>query len=176
MFCPNCGKEHVDNPKFCTSCGTELVQESIIQSDIEPKIKPSVEPRVNQGIQPKSRSAALKWATGFLFVLTVICLLNIIDAISLSLWGIAAPFLPSYFIAFFIVLAAAIYAVRRRHWRYVLGATIWIIVIDTIITFNLFGGEGLGLMLPGDIALVIFVLLLEGTCLILISRTKAEFS
>ena len=176
MFCPNCGKEQVGNPKFCPSCGTKLVQESVIQSDIEPEIKPSVEPRVNQGIQPKSRSAALKWGAGILFVLTVICLINMIDAILLSLRGFVVPFGLGYFITFCLVLAAAIHAVRRKHWGYVLGATIWILVIDIIWTFILFGGEELGFILPGDIAFLIFVLLLEITCLILIARTKAEFS
>ena len=24
MFCQNCGKEQIDNPKFCRSCGTKL--------------------------------------------------------------------------------------------------------------------------------------------------------
>ena len=83
MFCPNCGKEQVDNPKFCPSCGIKLVQESVIHSDTLPEIQPSVEPRVSQGIQPKTRSAALKWGTGLLFMLAAIYLFNIIAIVLL---------------------------------------------------------------------------------------------
>ncbi len=34
MFCPNCGKEQADNPRFCRNCGAELVQESSILPDM----------------------------------------------------------------------------------------------------------------------------------------------
>ena len=142
----------------------------------KPEIEPSVKPRVNQGIQPRSRSAALKWGTGILFVLTVMYLIALINLTTLSLWGYAVPFLPGYFITFFIALAAAIYAVRRKHWGYVLVATIWLLVAEIIGTSNLLGGGGPGAVLPGDIAFQIFALLLVITCLILVSRTKAEFS
>jgi len=43
--CPNCGKAGVEGMKFCPSCGTKFIQESVIQSDIEPGVKASQEPR-----------------------------------------------------------------------------------------------------------------------------------
>ena len=176
MFCPNCGKEQANNAKFCDNCGTKLVQESAIHSDTEPEIKPSVDPGVSQGIQPKSRSAALKWGTGILFVLAVIYLITLIDLISLSLMGYEVPILFGDIIAFPLALAAAICAVKRKYWGYVRGVAIWL-PVSSIIGLLVALGEGwLGLFSPGDIAYTIFVLLLEITCLILIYRTKAEFS
>jgi len=176
MFCPNCGKEQVGNTKFCPSCGTKLVQESVIQSDIDTEIKPSVEPRVTQGVQPKSRSAALKWGTGILFVLAVIYLISLIDLISLTLMGYEVPLFFGDIIAFPLTLAAAICATKRKYWRYVRGVAIWLPVSSIIGLLVAFGEGWLELMLPGDIAYIVFVILLEITCLILISRTKAEFS
>jgi hypothetical protein len=186
MFCTNCGKEQVDNPKFCRSCGTKLVQESVIQSDIKAEIRPSVEPRVNQGIQPKvqrniepgamlgfqpkPRSAALKWATGLLFVLTVIYLIIMIGSIYL----IRVGYEPSFFDFLLnfpllpLALAAAICATRREHWGYVLSVAIWLPVSSIPDILNLFASRQIDLTLP--------LFLAEITCLILISRTKAEFS
>jgi hypothetical protein len=192
MFCTNCGKEQVDNPKFCRSCGTKLVQESVIQSDAKPEIKPSVEPRVNQGIQPKvqpniepgavlvfqpkPRSATLKWATGLLFVLTVIYLVDWINLISLIRAGINVPALPGDFVWVFILIPAAICAAMRKHWGYARGVTIWLPITSIMGTLILFGRGQIGPLAPEDIASAIFVFLLQITCLILISRTKAEFS
>lgn len=176
MFCPNCGKEQVGNPKFCPSCGTKLVQESVIQSDIKPEIEPGVETRVTQGVQPKSRSVALKWGTGILFVLAVIYLITLIDLISLTLMGYEVPIFFGDFIAFPLALAAAICALLRKYWGYVRGVAIWLPVSSIIGLLIAFGEGWLGPMLPGDIAYTTFVILLEITCLILIYRTKAEFS
>ena len=162
--------------KFCPSCGTKLVQESVIQSDIKPEIEPSVEPGVNQGIQPKSRSAALKWGTGILFVLAVIYLITLIDLISLTLMGFEVPIFFGDFIAFPLALAAAICAAKRKYWGYVRGVAIWLPIASIIGLLFAFGEGWLGLMLPGDIAYIIFVIVLEITCLILIYKTKAEFS
>jgi len=176
MFCPNCGKEQVGNPRLCPSCGTELVQESVTGSDIEPEIGPSVETRVTEEVQPRSRSTALKWGIGILFVLAVIYLISLIDLISLTMMGYVIPFGIGDFIAFPLALAAAICAVKRKHWGYVRGVAIWL-PISSVIGFFIALGEGwLEFMLPGDIAYIVFVFLLEITCLILIHRTKAEFS
>jgi len=176
MFCPNCGKEQVGNPRFCPSCGTELVQESVAESYTEPEMEPSVETRVNQKVQPGSRSAALKWGTGILFVLAVIYLITLIELIRWTLMGYAIPFGLGDIIAFPLALAAGICAVKRKHWGYVRGVAIWL-PIASVIGFLIALGEGwLEFMLPGDIAYSIFIFLLEITCLILIHRTKAEFS
>ena len=166
MFCPNCGMEQVGSPKFCPSCGTKLVQESVNESDIEHEIKPSVEPTVNQRIQPKSRSVALKWGTGLLFVIVVIYLIGFGTAIAQNI-------VPSIWdwIAFIIVLAAAIYAVKRKYWGVVLTVVIVILVTDIIITSTWQIPRT-----PVDIAWQTFLILVDIACLILISKTKAEFS
>lgn len=39
MFCPNCGKEQVDNPRFCRHCGAKLVQEPGIQLGVQPDVQ-----------------------------------------------------------------------------------------------------------------------------------------
>ena len=175
MFCPNCGREQLYNPRFCPSCGTKFVQESVIQSDIKPEFEPNVEPMVNQGIQPKSRSAALKWGTGILFVLAVVYLINMIGLILLIQMGFEVPFLLGDFIAFFVALPAAIFAAVRKHWRYIRGVTIWLPVSTILGIIFVLASGGIGTLLPEDIAFGLFIFLAEITCLILISRTKAEF-
>jgi cation transport ATPase len=175
MFCPNCGKEQLYNPRFCPSCGTNLVQESVIQPDIKPEIEPSAGPGVNHGIQPKSRSAALKWGTGILFVLAVVYLINMIGLILLIQMGFEVPFLLGDFIAFFVALPAAIFAAMRKHWRYIRGVTIWLPVSTILGIIFLFVGGEIGTLLPEDIAFGLSVFLAEITCLILFSRTKTEF-
>jgi hypothetical protein len=175
-YCTNCGKAVVAGMKFCSSCGTKLVQESAITSDIQSEVEPSIGPPVNQGLQQRPRSAALKWVTGILFLLTAIYLFSLINLIYLLQAGYEVPFFIGDFIAFPLALAAAICAMKRSHWRYVRGVAIWL-VISTIIgaLFLLASGE-IGLWLPEDITLVLFVFLAEVTCLILISKTRAEFS
>ena len=170
--CPKCGVKYNEGAKFCRNCGTKLIQESVIPSDI----KPSVEPSVNQGLQPKSRSAALKWGTGILIAITVLYLIGLINLITLNQMGYAVPFLPLHSITFVIAIPAAICAVKRKYWGYVLGATIWLLIVEIIALSNLFVSAGSCPVLPGSIAIQIFSFLLAITCLILISRTKAEFS
>jgi len=176
MFCPNCGKEQLYNPRFCPICGTKLDQESVIQSAIKPEIEPSAELRVNQEIQPKSRSAALKWGTGILFVLAVVYLINMIGLILLIQAGFEVPFLLGDFIAFFVALPAAIFAAMRKYWRYIRGVTIWLPVSTILGIIFVFASGEMGTLLPEDIAFGLFIFLAEITCLILISRTKTEFS
>jgi len=170
MFCPNCGKEYVDNPRFCPNCGTKLVQESVTRSVIGPEIKQSVEPSANQGIQPKSRSAALKWGTVILFVLTVIYLIIMIGLIVLMHEAVEQSFF-EFLVGvtlFPLTLTAAICAARRKHWGYVLGVAIWLPVSSIPEILYLFASRQIDWMLP--------IFLAEITCLILISRTKADFS
>lgn len=174
-YCPNCGKAGIEGMKFCPSCGTRLVQESVITSDIESQVEPSIEPMVNQGLQRRPRSAALKWGTGILFVLTAIYLITLIDLILLIRQGYE-PYVFGDFIVFPLALAAAIYAVKRKHWRYVLGVTIWLPIASIIGMLVLLASGEMGIWLPEDIAFVLFVFLAEITCLILIYKTKAEFS
>jgi len=32
MFCPNCGKENVDEAKFCTFCGNKIINEQDVET------------------------------------------------------------------------------------------------------------------------------------------------
>jgi len=162
--------------KFCPSCGTKLIQESVITSDIQSEVKPSIEPTINQGLQQRPRSAALKWGIGILFVLTAIYLFNVINLIYLIQVGFEVPFLLGDFIAFPLALAAAICATKRSHWGYVRGVAIWLVISSIIGTLWLLGSGDIGIWLPEDIAFALFVFLAEITCLILIYKTKVEFS
>lgn len=162
--------------KFCPSCGTKLAQESVIMSDIQSEVEPSIEPRVSQGLQQRPRSAALKWGTGILFVLTAIYLFGLINLIYLIQVGFDVPFFLGDFIAFPLALAAAICATKRSHWGYVRGVAIWLIIASIIGTLVLLASEEMGTWLPEDIAVALLVFLAEITCLILIYKTRAEFS
>jgi len=175
-YCPNCGKAGVGGMKFCPGCGTELVQESVITSDIQSEVKPSIEPMASQGLRQGPRSAALKWGTGILFVLTAIYLFNLINLIYLIQVGFEVPFFLGDFIAFPLALAAAICATKRSHWGYVRGVAIWLLISSIIGAVILLASGEIGIWLPEDIAFALFVFLAEITCLILIYRTKAEFS
>ena len=175
-YCPNCGRSGVEGMKFCPSCGTKLVQESVITSDIQSEVKPSIEPSVNQGLQRRPRSAALKWGTGILFVLTAIYLFGLINLIYLIQVGFGVPFFLGDFIAFPLALAAAICATKRSHWRYVRGVAIWLLISSIIGTLILLASGEIGIWLPEDIAFALLVFLAEIACLILIYKTKAEFS
>lgn len=174
MFCPNCGKEQVGNPKFCSSCGTKLVQESVIESDIEPEIKPSVEPRINQGIPPKSSSAALKWGAGLLLALAVYMLvIGILMVVAFLMGSTPGISLIGNFLWFTLTLIAGINALRKKHWGYVRGVAIWLIIImiiNLILSFVM-GEEAM--MYPAE---AIVVLLIVIVCNILISKAKADFS
>lgn len=162
--------------KFCPSCGTKLIQESIITSDIQSEVEPSMEPLVNQGLQQRPRSAALKWAIGILFLLTGIYLFSLINLIYLLQVGYEVPIFIGDFIAFPLALAAAICAMKRSHWGYVRGVAIWLVIASIIGTLFLLASGEIGIWLPEDIAIALFVFLAEITCLILVYRTKAEFS
>lgn len=175
-YCPNCGKAGVEGMKFCPGCGTKLVQESAITSDIQSEVEPSIGPPVNQGLQQRPRSAALKWVTGILFLLTGIYLFSLINLIYLFQVGYEVPFFIGDFIAFPLALAAAICAAKRGHWGYVRGVAIWLVIASIIGTLWLLASGEIGIWLPEDIAIVLFVFLAEITCLILIYKTKAEFS
>jgi hypothetical protein len=127
------------------------------------------------GFQPKSRSAALEWGTGLLFVIAVIYLIQMIGIIALIQEGREVVFLSvGIFIVFPLTLPAAIYAARRKHWGYVRGVTIWLPIYTIMGESILFVSTGP--WAPGVIAYTLFEFLAEITCLILISRTKAEFS
>ena len=86
------------------------------------------------------------------------------------------PFFVGDFIAFPLALAAAICATKRSHWGYVLGVAIWLLISSIIGAVILLASGEIGIWLPEDIAFGLFVFLAEITCLILIYRTKAEFS
>lgn len=47
MFCPNCGKEQVGNPKYCRNCGAQLVQEPAIQTGYRAGVQPDIQPGVS---------------------------------------------------------------------------------------------------------------------------------
>jgi len=175
-YCPNCGKSGVEGMKFCPSCGAKLVQESIISSDIQSEVQPSIKSGVNQGLQQRPRSAALKWGTGILFVLTAIYLFNLINLIYLIQAGFEVPFFLGDFIAFPLALAAAICATKRSHWGFVRGVAIWLVIASIIGTLMLLASGEIGIWLPEDIAIALLVFLAEITCLILIYKTKTEFS
>lgn len=175
-YCPNCGKAGVEGMKFCSSCGTKLIQESLITSDIQSRVKPSIEPLINQGLQQRPRSATLKWGTGILFLLAGIYLFSLINLIYLFQVGYEVPFFLGDFIAFPLALAAAICAMKRSHWGYVRGVAIWLVISSIIGTVILLASGEIGIWLPEDIALALFVFLAEVTCLILIYKTKTEFS
>ena len=162
--------------KFCPSCGTKLVQESVITSDIHSEVEPGMEPLVNQGFQQRPRSAALKWGTGILFLLTGVYLFSLINLIYLFQVGYEVPFFLGDFLVFPLALAAAICAVKRNHWGYVRGVAIWLPIASIIGTLMVLASGEIGILLPEDIALALFVFLAEITCLILIYKTKAEFS
>lgn len=175
-YCPNCGKAGVAGMKFCSSCGTKLIQESVITSDIQSEVNQSIEPVANQLLQQRPRSAALKWGTGILFVLTAIYLFNVINLIYLIQVGFEVPFFLGDFLAFPLALAAAVFAAKRSHWGYVRGVAIWLLISGIIGAFILLTSGEIGIWLPEDIAFALFTFLAEITCLILIYKTKAEFS
>lgn len=175
-YCPSCGKSEVQGMKFCPSCGTKLAQESILSSNTQSDVKPSLELGVNQGIQQRPRSTALKWCTGILFVLTAVYLFYLISLIYLIQVGFEVPLFPGDFIAFPLALAAAIYAAKRSHWGYVRGVAIWLVISSIIGTIVLLASGEIGIWLPEDIAIAVFVFLAEITCLILVYRAKTEFS
>lgn len=175
-YCPNCGKPGAEGMKFCPSCGAKLAQESVISSDIQSEAKPSIEPMVSQGLQQRPRSAALKWATGILFVLTAIYLFNLIGLIYLLQVGFDVPFLLGDFIAFPLALAAAICAMKRSHWGYVRGVAIWLVISSAIGTLIVLASGEMGIWLPEDIAIALLTIFGEITLLIIIYKTKAEFS
>lgn len=162
--------------KFCPGCGTKLVQESAITSDIQSEVEPSIGPPVNQRLQQRPRSAALKWVTGILFLLTGIYLFSLINLIYLLQVGYEVPFFFGDFIAFPLALAAAICAVKRSHWGYVRGVAIWLLIASTLGAVILLASGEIGIWLPEDIAFTLFTFSAEITCLILIYRTKTEFS
>ena len=157
--------------RFCPGCGTKLVQEPVIPSDIES----STEPRVSRGVQAESGSAALKWGTGILLVLAGNYLGTMIILIDLIRYGYELDMLGD-FILVPLSLAAAVCAVKRKHWRFVVGVTVWL-PIATIIGLIAAAANGqIGSGGLGDLASVVFWFLLEIACLILIVRTEAEFS
>jgi hypothetical protein len=162
--------------KFCPSCGTKLIQESLVTSDIQSGVKPSIEPSINQGLQQRPRSTALKWGMGLLFTLSAIYLFNLIGLIYLIQVGFEVPLFPGDFIAFPLALAAAICAAKRSHWGYIRGVAIWLVISSIIGALVILANGGIGIWLPEDIAIALFVFLAEITCLILVYRTKTEFS
>lgn len=174
MFCPNCGEEQIDNPRFCRSCGTKLVQESVVQSDTKLEIEPSVKPGINQGIQPKSSSAALKWGAGLLLALAIYMLvIGMIMVVAFLMGATLGISLIGNFLWFTLTLIAGINALRKKHWGYVRGVAILLIIImiiNLILSFVM-GEEAM--MYPAE---AIVVLLIVIVCNILISKAKADFS
>ena len=177
--CPKCKAEYNEGDEFCTRCGTKLVQEPVIRLDIldiEPETKSNVEPSANRGIQPEHRSATLKWVTGILGVFIVLYIIGLIGLIALTQMGYEVPDLPLQLITLFIIIAATVCAVKRRLWGFVLGTTIWLLIVEIRGSVMLSAAAESCPILPEQIALNVFALLLAVTCLILLSRTKAEFS
>jgi hypothetical protein len=95
---------------------------------------------VNQGLQQRPRSAALKWGTGILFVLTGIYLFGLINLIYLIQVGFEVPFLLGDFIAFPLALAAELFLVNRVSAQVLNHTTTFIdiIALFTVLAVELF--------------------------------------
>jgi len=55
MFCPNCGKENLDDARFCMHCGADLSEYKV---EISPKIE--VAPKISVSAKAEG-GVALKW-------------------------------------------------------------------------------------------------------------------